>query len=192
MKTLRTVILLFLFLTVITGVIYPVVVTVIGRLAFPEQAAGSLVRADDGSIMGSALIGQQFSGPKYFWPRPSATTEFPYNPIASGGSNLGPTNPVLLKAVENRIKSLNESGMPGPVPSDLVLSSGSGLDPHISLEAAAFQVSRVARARGMGKSQVHRLVEDHLEDRQWGFLGMPRLNVLTLNLALDKLSAYAR
>jgi K+-transporting ATPase ATPase C chain len=192
MKIFRTAILLFIFLTVITGVIYPVVVTVIGQLAFPEQAAGSLVRTADGTLMGSALIGQQFSGPKYFWPRPSATTDFPYNSKASGGSNLGPTNPVLLKTVANRVKSMHEAGMIGPVPSDLALSSGSGLDPHISLEAAVFQVPRVARARGMGETQVRRLVEEHLEDREWGFLGMPRLNVLMLNLALDRLSAHGR
>jgi K+-transporting ATPase ATPase C chain len=191
MKTFKTAILLFLSLTVITGVIYPVVVTVIGRLAFPAQAAGSLVRKIDGTLMGSTLIGQPFSDPQYFWPRPSATADFPYNPTASGGSNLGPTNPELLKLVGNRVKSLQKIGM-GAVPSDLVLCSGSGLDPHISLEAAVFQVSRVARARRMGEAQVRQLVEDHLEDPQWGFLGMSRLNVLQLNLALDRLSAHAR
>jgi K+-transporting ATPase ATPase C chain len=192
MRTFRTAILLFIFLTLITGVIYPVVVTVIGRLAFPEQAAGSLVRANDSTVLGSALIGQQFSAPQYFWPRPSATADFPYNSMASGGSNLGPTNPVLLKAVAHRVKSMHEAGMMGPVPSDLALSSGSGLDPQISLEAAVFQVDRVARARGMGEAQVRRLVQDHLEDRELGFLGMPRLNVLQLNLALDRLSAHGR
>jgi K+-transporting ATPase ATPase C chain len=192
MKTFRTAILLFIFLTVITGVIYPVVVTVIGGLAFPDQAAGSLVRTADGALMGSALIGQQFSDPKYFWPRPSATADFPYNPMASGGSNLGPTNPELLKKVVYRVRSWHDAGIRGPVPSDLVLSSGSGLDPHISLEAAVFQVTRVARARRVGEAQVHQLIEDHLEDPQWGFLGMPRLNVLQLNLALDRLSAHAR
>ncbi len=192
MKITKTAILLFIFLTVITGVIYPVAVTLVGRLAFPDEAAGSLVRADDGTMLGSALIGQQFSDPKYFWPRPSATADFPYNSMASGGSNLGPTNPELLKTVANRVKSVHEAGMPGMVPSDLALSSGSGLDPHISLEAAVFQIARVARTRGLGEAQVRRLVEDHLEDAQWGFLGMPRLNVLKLNLALDRLSAHAR
>jgi K+-transporting ATPase ATPase C chain len=192
MKTFKTAILLFFFLTVITGLIYTVVVTIIGRLAFPEQAAGSLVRAGDGTIMGSALIGQPFSDPKYFWPRPSATADFPYNSMASGGSNLGPTNPELLKTVADRVKSWHEAGMPGPVPSDLVLSSGSGLDPHVSLEAAILQVPRVARVRGMRVAQVSKLVQDHLEDRQWGFLGMPRLNVLKLNLALDRMSAHGR
>ena len=192
MKTIKTAILLFIVLTVTTGVVYPVVVTIIGRVAFPQQAAGSLLRADDGAILGSALIGQQFSGHKYFWPRPSATADFPYNSMASGGSNLGPTNPELLKAVATRVKSVHEAGLPGPVPSDLALSSGSGLDPHIGPEAAAFQVARVARARGMTEAQVRRLVDDHLEDAQWGFLGMPRLNVLKLNLALDRLSAHGR
>jgi K+-transporting ATPase ATPase C chain len=192
MKNFRTAILLFIFLTAITGVIYPIIVTVIGELAFPQQATGSLLRADDGTLLGSALIGQEFSDPTYFWSRPSATADFPYNPMASGGSNLGPTNPELLKKVVYRVKSWHDAGIRGPVPSDLVLSSGSGLDPHISLEAAVFQVSRVARARGMREAQVRRLVEDHLDDRQWGFLGMPRLNVLKLNLALDRLSAHAR
>jgi K+-transporting ATPase ATPase C chain len=173
-------------------VIYPAVVTVIGRLAFPEQAAGSLIRTGDGAMLGSTLIGQQFSDPKYFWPRPSATADFPYNPVASGGSNLGPTNPMLLKAVADRVKSMHEAGMTGPVPSDLVLSSGSGLDPHISLEAAVFQIPRVARARGMGEAQVRQLVQEHLEDPQWGFLGMPRLNVLKMNLALDRQSAHGK
>lgn len=192
MKTLKTAVLLFISLTVITGVMYPVAVTVIGRLAFPDEAAGSLVRRADGTMVGSVLIGQQFSDPQYFWPRPSATADFPYNPMASGGSNLGPTNPELLKTVANRVKSMHEAGMPVPVPSDLALSSGSGLDPHISLEAANFQVSRVARTRGLGEAQVRQLLEDHLEDPQWGFLGMSRLNVLQVNLALDRLSAHGK
>jgi K+-transporting ATPase ATPase C chain len=192
MRTFKTAILLFIFLTLITGVIYPVVVTLIGQVAFPEQAAGSLVRAGNGAAVGSALIGQPFSEPQYFWPRPSATSDFPYNPMASGGSNLGPTNPELLKLVANRVKSLQEAGMKGPVPSDLALSSGSGLDPHISLEAAVFQVPRVARARRLAEEKVRQLVADYLEDPQWGFLGMPRVNVLRLNLALDRLSAHGR
>jgi K+-transporting ATPase ATPase C chain len=192
MKNFRTAILLFIFLTAITGVIYPIIVTVIGELAFPQQATGSLLRADDGTLLGSALIGQEFSDPTYFWSRPSATADFPYNPMASGGSNLGPTNPELLKKVVYRVKSWHDAGIRGPVPSDLVLSSGSGLDPHISLEAAVFQVARVARARRMSVAQVRRLVEEHLENQEWGFLGMPRLNVLTLNLALDRASTHAR
>jgi len=192
MKTFRTAILLFFFLTVITGVIYPAMVTVIGGLAFPEQAAGSLLREGDGPVRGSALIGQAFSDPKYFWPRPSATADFPYNPMASGGSNLGPTNPELLKAVADRVKSLHEGGLAGPVPADLVLGSGSGLDPHISLEAAIFQIPRVSRVRGLGESELQRLVQDQVEGRQLGFLGEPRLNVLKLNLALDRLNPHGR
>jgi K+-transporting ATPase ATPase C chain len=192
MKTFRTAILLFFFLTVITGVIYPAVVTVVGGLAFPEQAAGSLLRAGDGTVRGSALIGQAFSDPKYFWPRPSATADFPYNPLASGGSNLGPTNPELLKAVADRVKSLQAGGLAGPVPSDLVLGSGSGLDPHISLDAAIFQIPRVSRARGLVEAKLRRLVQEQLEGRQLGFLGEPRLNVLKLNLALDGLSPHGR
>jgi potassium-transporting ATPase KdpC subunit len=188
MKTFKTAILFFIYLTVITGVIYPVIVTVIGQLAFPERAAGSLLRTGDGPVMGSALIGQPFSDPKYFWPRPSATADFPYNSLASGGSNLGPTNPVLLKEVARRVKSWHEAGMPGLVPSDLVLSSGSGLDPHISLEAAILQIPRVARVRRIDEDKLRRLVQAQVEDRQLGFLGMPRLNVLKLNLALDKMT----
>jgi K+-transporting ATPase ATPase C chain len=182
--------LLFVSLTIITGVIYPVTVTIIGRLAFPEQAAGSLLRQGDGTVIGSELIGQPFSDPKYFWPRPSATADFPYNPLASGGSNLGPTNPELLKAVADRVKSWQEAGGTGPVPSDLVQSSGSGLDPHISLEAALSQIPRVARVRQVGEEKLQSLVQDHLEGRQWGFLGVPRVNVLKLNLTLDRLITH--
>jgi K+-transporting ATPase ATPase C chain len=188
MRTIRTAIFLFICLWVVTGVIYPGLVTLIGQLAFPEQAAGSLIRETDGTVMGSALIGQPFSDPKYFWPRPSATADFPYNSMASGGSNLGPTNPVLLKEVAQRVKSLQEAGMPVPVPSDLVLSSGSGLDPHLSPAAAFLQIPRVARVRGIPADRLRRLVQAHLEGRQLGFLGEPRVNVLKLNLALDKMT----
>jgi K+-transporting ATPase ATPase C chain len=188
MRTIRTAIFLFICLWVVTGVIYPGLVTLIGQLAFPEQAAGSLIRETDGTVMGSALIGQPFSDPKYFWPRPSATADFPYNSMVSGGSNLGPTNPVLLKEVAQRVKSLQEAGMPVPVPSDLVLSSGSGLDPHISPAAAFLQIPRVARVRGIPADRLRRLVQAHLEGRQLGYLGEPRVNVLKLNLALDKMT----
>ncbi len=190
MRTFKTAILLFLLLTGITGVIYPAIVTLICQSAFPEQAAGSLVRQGDGRVTGSELIGQSFSDPKYFWPRPSATADFPYNPLASGGSNLGPTNPELLKTVADRVKSWQETGGTGPVPSDLVQSSGSGLDPHISLEAAISQIPRVARVRQVGEEKLQRLVQDHLEGRQLGFLGVPRVNVLKLNLALDRLNTH--
>lgn len=192
MKTFKTAILLFVFLTVITGVIYPAVVTIIGQLAFPEQAAGSLVRKGDGTVIGSELIGQPFSDPKYFWPRPSATADFPYNPMASGGSNLGPTNPELLRAVADRVKSWQEAGGTVPVPSDLALGSGSGLDPHISLEAAILQIPRVSRVRRLGEVQLRQLVQGHLEERQLAFLGALRVNVLKLNLALDKLNTHGR
>jgi potassium-transporting ATPase KdpC subunit len=192
MRTLRVAILLFVSLTIITGVIYPAVVTIIGQLAFPDQAAGSLIRKGDGTVMGSKLIGQTFSDPKYFWPRPSATADFPYNSMASGGSNLGPTNPELLKTVADRVKSWQEAGETGPVPSDLVQSSGSGLDPHISLEAALLQIPRVARLGQVSEEKLQQLVQDHLEGRQLGFLGMPRVNVLKLNLALDRLHTHGR
>jgi K+-transporting ATPase ATPase C chain len=192
MRTLKTAIFLFVSLVVITGLIYPAMVTIIGQLAFPEQAAGSLIRGGDGTVIGSELIGQPFSNPKYFWSRPSATADFPYNPMASGGSNLGPTNPELLKAVADRVKFWQEARGTGPEPSDLALASGSGLDPHISPEAAIFQIPRVARARQVSEEKLQRLVQDHLEGRQLGFLGMPRVNVLKLNLALDRVNTHGR
>lgn len=186
MRSIKTAILLFISLWMTTGVVYPVVVTIIGRLAFPDQTAGSLMRKGDGTAVGSRWIGQPFSDPKYFWSRPSATSDFPYNPLASGGSNLGPTNPDLLKQVAERVKSLQASGIKGPVPSELALASGSGLDPHIGLEAALAQAPRVAQARRMEEARVRQLVLVTLEDRQLGFLGVPRVNVLQLNLALDE------
>jgi K+-transporting ATPase ATPase C chain len=188
MRTIRPAICLFIFLWIATGVVYPAIVTIIGQLAFPKPAGGSLIRKADGTVIGSTLIGQPFSNPKYFWPRPSATADFPYNPMASGGSNLGPTNPALLKEVTQRVKYLQDAGMPGPVPSDLALSSGSGLDPHIGPEAAILQIPRVARVRRIGEEKLRRLVQGHMEGRQWGFLGEPRVNVLTLNLALDEMT----
>jgi K+-transporting ATPase ATPase C chain len=188
MRTIRPAICLFIFLCVATGVVYPAIVTIIGQLAFPKPAGGSLIRKADGTVIGSTLIGQPFSNPKYFWPRPSATADFPYNSMASGGSNLGPTNPALLKEVAQRVKYLQAAGMPGPVPSDLALSSGSGLDPHIGPEAAILQIPRVARVRQVGEEKLRRLVQGHMEGRQWGFLGEPRVNVLTLNLALDEMT----
>lgn len=192
MRPVKTAILLFISLWVATGIIYPGIVTIIGQLAFPEQAGGSLIRQGDGAAVGSRLIGQPFSDPKYFWSRPSPTADFPYNPLASGGSNLGPTNNELLKQVADRVKSLEASGLPGPVPADLVLASGSGLDPHISPEAAVHQIPRVAKARGWDQERLRQLLNDHLESRQLGFLGMARVNVVQLNLALDKLDAHGR
>jgi len=173
--------------TVICGAIYPLVVTGIGQLLFPQQSNGSLISAE-GQVFGSKLVGQPFSDAKYFWSRPSATGPFPYNAGASSGSNQGPLNPASHEAVAGRIKALQEADPDNklPVPVDLVTASGSGLDPHISPAAAAYQVNRVARIRSMSPDQVRSLVAEHTEGRQWGILGEPRVNVLTLNLALDQ------
>jgi K+-transporting ATPase ATPase C chain len=183
---LRAALMMLLLLTALTGVIYPVVVTGIAQLVFPRQANGSLV-VKDGKPVGSELIGQPFDDPKYFWGRPSATSPFPYNAAASSGSNLGPTNPDLLKAVGDRVDTLKKADPDNqaPVPVDLVTASGSGLDPDITPAAALYQVHRVAKARGLTEAAVRQLVEQHTEGRQLGFLGEPRVNVLRLNLALD-------
>lgn len=185
-RDLVTAAILFVLLTVITGIVYPGLVTGTARLALPEQANGSLI-VRDGRPLGSRLIGQPFSDPRYFWSRPSATAPQPYNGLASGGSNLGPTDPTLPDAVRDRIAALRSADPqnPAPVPVDLVTTSGSGLDPHISPAAAEYQVGRVARARGMAAEQVRALVARHTEPRYLGLLGEPRVNVLALNLALD-------
>jgi len=174
--------------TLITGIAYPLVVTGIAQVAFKDQANGSLIEKD-GKVLGSRLIGQPFSDPKYFWSRPSATSPLPYNGGSSSGSNQGPTNPALKEAVEGRVKALREAGgdPAKPVPVDLVTASGSGLDPHISPAAAEYQVARVARARNLPEDRVRELVQKHTQGRQLGFLGEPVVNVLTLNLALDSL-----
>jgi K+-transporting ATPase ATPase C chain len=187
MRTLlKPALLMLLVLTLVTGVAYPLLVTGIAQLVFPKQANGSLIY-QNGKPVGSALIGQQFDDPKYFWSRLSATGPFPYNAAASSGSNLGPTNEALMKAVEARVQALRQadSSNTQPIPVDLVTASGSGLDPHISPAAAFYQVPRVARVRHLEESAVRRLVEKHLEGRQLGFLGEPRVNVLKLNLALE-------
>jgi K+-transporting ATPase ATPase C chain len=179
---------MLLVLTVITGIAYPLLVTGIAQLAFPGKANGSLIRDGD-KVLGSALIGQPFAEPKYFWSRPSATAPMPYNGGASSGSNQGPTNPALKEAVEGRVKALREAGSDAskPVPVDLVTASGSGLDPHISPAAAEYQAGRVAKQRGIAEDKVNSLIQHHTEGRTFGFLGEPRVNVLGLNLALDEL-----
>lgn len=185
MKELKPAILFFILFTVICGGIYPAVVTGIARTFFPKQAAGSFVVDKSGKEVGSRLIGQPFSDPRYFWPRPSATADFAYNPLASGGSNAGPTNPAYLNTVAERVQALRATGVGGAIPADLVQASASGLDPQISPAAARVQIARVARARGMTPAELEKFVAAHTEGRQLGFLGEPRVNVLELNLALD-------
>ena len=183
---LRPAVVLLVLLSVLTGLVYPAIVTAIAQVVFPHQANGSLI-VKDGKVVGSTLIGQPFDDPKYFWGRPSATSPFQYNAGSSSGSNLGPTNPALTKAVQERVDALRaaDPGNTALVPVDLVTTSGSGLDPHISPAAAMYQVSRVAKARRMDEAAVRSLVEQNTEGRQFGFLGEPRVNVLALNLALD-------
>lgn len=187
MKDLKTAILLFLAFTIICGGIYPAVVTGIAQVFFPIEANGSFLTDRSGKETGSSLIGQPFSNPKYFWPRPSATTRFAYNPLASGGSNSGPTNPDYLKTVGDRLKTLCDTGIGGTIPAELVQASASGLDPHISPESARIQVTRVAKARGVSEALLIKAVAQATEGRQLGFLGEPRVNVLKLNLLLDSL-----
>jgi potassium-transporting ATPase KdpC subunit len=185
-RDLTTALLLFLLLTAVTGLAYPGLVTGVAHLAFRDQANGSLI-IRDGKVLGSTLIGQPVSDPKYFWSRPSATGPQPYNGLASSGSNQGPTNPALADAIKERITALRETdpGNAAPVPVDLVTASASGLDPHISPAAANYQVGRVARVRGLDAAKVRDLVAQHTEARDLGVLGERRVNVLHLNLALD-------
>jgi K+-transporting ATPase ATPase C chain len=188
LKIIRPILASLFVFTVLTGVIYPLAVTGIAQLVFPEQANGSLV-IKDGKAVGSTLIGQPFDNPKYFWGRLSATSPFPYNSSSSSGSNLAETNPDLVKNAQTRIDALKaaDSQAVKQVPADLATASGSGLDPHISPAAAEYQVKRVAIARGLDESRVRTLVSKYTDARQIGILGEPRINVFTLNLALDAL-----
>ena len=191
---LRPALVILILLTLITGLFYPLITTGIAQVAFPHQANGSII-TDAGKPLGSELIGQQFDAPQYFWGRLSATGTFPYNAFnaenltASSGSNYGPLNPALLAAVQARVEALRKAdpGATSPIPVDLVTASGSGLDPHISVAAARYQASRVARERGLPEAQVLDLVAQFTESRQLGALGEPRVNVLKVNLALDRL-----
>jgi K+-transporting ATPase ATPase C chain len=186
---LRPAVVIFAALTLVCGIAYPLAVTGIGKAAFPEQAAGSLV-AQGSRVVGSRLIGQPFAAPGHFWGRPSATAPMPYNAAGSGGSNQGPLNPALADAVKGRIEALRaaDPGNTALVPVDLVTASASGLDPDISVAAARYQVARVAHTRGIAPARVLALVERHAQRPLFGFLGEPRVNVLALNLALDALT----
>lgn len=183
---LRAALTVFGLLTLLTGFVYPALVALLAQAAFPEQANGSILR-HAAKAVGSELIGQSFDEMHLFWSRPSATNPVPYNANSSAGSNLGPTNPALLEAVRDRMHKIRDAhpDQSGPVPADLVTASASGLDPHISPAAAAYQVTRVAKSRGMSANAVRELVAKHTEARTFGVLGEPRVNVLKLNLALD-------
>ena len=188
-RQLKSAVIFLAIFTIVTGVIYPLIVTGISQVVFHHQANGSLIEAKDGKYVGSELIGQPFDKSGYFWGRPSSTTPFPYNAASSSGSNYGPLNPALLDGIENRIDALKaaDPGNTRPIPVDLVTYSASGLDPHISIAAALYQVPRVARQRGLSQTQVLTLVKRFTQGRQLGILGEPRVNVLLLNQALDQI-----
>lgn len=192
MRTLRPALSLLLAMTLVLGLAYPLVITGVARLVFPRQAEGSLIH-ENGKLIGSTLIGQSFSEPKYFWCRPSATTPQPYNGVGSTGSNLGPLNPALIDAVTANAKALRDAdpGNTQSIPVDLVTASASGLDPEISPAAAYYQAGRVARARGVSVARVRELIAAHVQGRFLGFIGELRVNVLELNLALDRQSPIA-
>ncbi|MDF2529575.1 MAG: kdpC [Gammaproteobacteria bacterium] len=187
-KQLRTGLMVFIIMTVLTGLIYPLLITGIGQLVFPNQANGSLI-SKNGKLIGSSLIGQDFTSPKYFWGRPSATLPFPYNAAASQASNLGPINPELMTEVKARVLGLKQANPNAAqaIPVDLVTASGSGLDPDISPAAAFYQAPRIAKQRGLPVATVNTLISQHIQPRQLGILGEARVNVLELNLALDQL-----
>ncbi len=187
-RLIRPAISLVVLMTILLGIVYPLIITGVGKLAFPHQADGSLIYRD-GKLGGSTLIGQSFSDPKYFWGRPSATSPQPYNGLASSGSNLGPLNPALLDAVKANIKALQDADPENrqPIPVDLVTASASGLDPDISPAGAQYQAARVARARNLPLAQVEELIKTHERGRLFGLIGERRVNVLALNLALDQL-----
>jgi potassium-transporting ATPase KdpC subunit len=186
LKELKPALVMLVALTALTGVVYPLLVSGIAQSLFPDAANGSLIERD-GKTVGSELVGQSFTDPKYFWGRPSATGPVPYNAAASSGSNQGPLNPALEEVVKSRIAALKDADptQTAPIPVDLVTASGSGLDPHISRAAAAWQAPRIARLRGLALDRVQSLIEKHTEGRQFGVLGEARVNVLQLNLALD-------
>jgi potassium-transporting ATPase KdpC subunit len=186
MKNLLTAILMTIVTTVLFGLIYPLAITGVAQLAFPDQANGQLIRRADGTLIGSRLIGQPFTGPGYFHPRPSAAGPAGYDAGASSGSNLGPTNKDLIKRIRNDVEKLQAENPDKPVPIDLVTTSASGLDPHISPAAAEFQVLRVARERTMAEAEIRLLIAKHTSGRTFGLLGEPRVNVLMLNLELDE------
>ena len=188
LNEIKSSVVMLIVMTIVTGIAYPLLVTGAAQALFPHQANGSLIMKDN-KPLGSELIGQPFSSPKYFWSRPSATSPKPYDGGSSSGSNLGPTNPALLDAVADRVKALREAepGNTAPVPVDLVTASASGLDPHISPAAAYYQAERVARARHLDPGRVRELIAKHTENRQFWILGEPRVNVLKLNLELDTL-----
>ena len=186
-RLLRPAVSLLIVMTILLGIVYPLLTTGVAKLAFPRQAEGSLIDRD-GQLIGSALIGQSFSDPKYFWGRPSATTPQPYNGLASSGSNSGPLNPALLDAVKANIKALRDADPDNhqPIPVELVTASGSGLDPDISPAAAQYQAARVARARNLDRARVETMIKAHQRERLFGLIGERRINVLELNLALDQ------
>lgn len=188
MNNVKSAVLLCIWLTILLGGIYPAVITLAAHLLFPEKSQGSLLVDRNGKVTGSLLLGQPFTEDRFFWPRPSSTAGFEYNPLASGGSNFGATHPELIRAAEKRTRQWREAGAPGKIPADLVTASASGLDPHISPAAALLQVDRVAKARNMTRESMEQLVGTMTEDRQFGLLGEPRINVLALNMALERLS----